>query len=230
MTALVRAPYERFPFLLQLLFPFVPSPDPWAPLWHGKRPIACSPCCLFVCRDRVKPALLLICKWCFSCWAQAQIKLLSFFSIFHHLFLTSPLPPALVVLRRSQQFLFKMFQFLCFLELTRNLLLHVEQGRTADSFFFFPSESRLLNVRLQGIKFTGEKLPCICFRQSYLAGKHRISPFACHEKLFLVLMPSVDLGSMFLQFLSPYYSFLVLCGKNQICCFQMHCWIALICM
>lgn len=236
MTVLVRAPYEHLPFLLQLLFPFVPSLDPWAPLWHGKWPIACSCSCLFVYRDRVKPALFLICKWCFfPVENNYKCSSFAFSSIFHHLFLLPP--PALVVLWRSQQFLFKMFQFLCFLELTRSLLLHAEQGGTADAFLLFllffvwvflPSESSLLNVRLQGIKFTGEKLPCMFLRHSYLTGQHRISLFACHEKPVLELMIFVNLGSVFLQFLTPYYSFLVLCGQNWICCFQMPCWIALI--
>lgn len=66
------------------------------------------------------------------------------------------------------------------------------------SFFFSflsPSES-LLNVRLRGIKFTAEKVPCMFLRQSYLAGQHRISLFSCHEKLLLVLMISVNLGSV----------------------------------
>lgn len=58
MTVLVGAPSERLPSLLQLLFPFVPSSafphprgptDPRAPLWHRRRPIACSYCCLFIC-------------------------------------------------------------------------------------------------------------------------------------------------------------------------------------
>lgn len=54
-------------------------------------------------------------------------------------------------------------------------------------FFFFPSENRLLNVELQGIKFKGDDLPCIFLLGRHLVGQHGISPFARHGKLLVLL-------------------------------------------
>lgn len=54
-------------------------------------------------------------------------------------------------------------------------------------FFFFPSENRLLDVRLQGIKFKGEDLPCIFLLGRHLVGQHGISPFARYGKLLVLL-------------------------------------------
>lgn len=105
---------------------------------------------------------------------------------FNFSLLAFPPAPSSLYPADHSSFCLKCLSLSVFQNLIGSLLLHAEQGGTR-SLFFFPSENRLLNVRLQGIKFKGDDLPCIFLLGRHLVGQHGISPFARYGKLLVLL-------------------------------------------
>lgn len=102
-----------------------------------------------------------------------------------------PLPtPSSLHCADHSSFYLKHFSLSVFQTLIGSLLLHAEQGKTKSLPLSPPSENRLLNVKLQGITFKGEHLPCVFLLCRHFVGQHSLPPFACHRKLLLALMLS----------------------------------------
>lgn len=113
MIVLVKTPYEHLPLLLQLIFSFIPSLDPWAPLWHRNGPIAYSCSCLFAKTGLNLHHFLSVNDVFFLVEHNYKCSSFALSSIFHHLFLP-PTPHPWLYSGDHSSFCLKCFSFSVF--------------------------------------------------------------------------------------------------------------------